>query len=101
MREAYSHEVSSAGFWPGAGLGEAAFYSYAYPEPAGYPGYAIEPDGAYYHQGLREFVLPYECVRTADRPDNTLLTFLLTTYEAAANLAQWDRRAVERSAAPR
>ena len=99
MREAYSHEVSSAGFWPGAGLGEAAFYSYAYPEPPGYPSYGVEPDGAYYHQGLREFVLPYECVRTADRPDKTLLTFLLTTYEAAANLAHWDRRSVERSAA--
>jgi hypothetical protein len=99
MREAYSHEVSSAGFWPGAGLGEPAFYSYAYPEPAGYRSYAIEPESAYYHQGLREFVLPYERVRTADEPDETLLTFLQTTYEAAANLAQWDRRALERSAA--
>ena len=68
MREAYSHEVSSAGFWPGAGLGQAAFYSYAYPEPPGYSRYAIEPDGAYYHQDLREFVLPYERVRRADRP---------------------------------
>jgi hypothetical protein len=95
MEDAYSHEVSSAGFWAGTGLGEAAFYAYAYPAPEGFSTAAIEPPAAYYHEGLGEFVLPYEAVRTADNPDAALLAFLQTTYEAAANLANWDRAALE------
>lgn len=95
MHEAYSHELSSAGFWPGAGLGEPAFYSYAYPEPAGYRDYPIRPNVAYYHDGLRELILPYDAVRTAEQPDETLLQFLQSAYEAAATLAQWDRRSLE------
>ncbi len=98
MEEAYSHEVSSAGFWPGAGLGEAAFYSYVYPEPDGFRRYAIEPDAATFHEELGEFILPYEAVRTAEDPDAALLRFLQTTYEAAAELAEWDRPALEREA---
>ncbi len=98
MREAYSHEVSSAGFWPGAGLGEPAFYSYAYPEPDGFRNYRIRPDAAYYHEGLRELILPYEAVRTAERPDETLLEFLQSAYDAAATLSRWDRQALERPA---
>lgn len=97
MREAYSHEVSSAGFWPGAGLGEAAFYSYAYPEPDGFRDFPVKPEAAYFHADLGEFVLPYEAVRGAKDPDATLLDFLQSTYEAAAELAQWDRPALERS----
>jgi Family of unknown function (DUF5996) len=96
MEEAYSHEVSSAGFWPGTGVGEAAFYAYAYPAPAGFSNYPVQPAAAYFHQALGEFILPYEAVRTADDPDQTLLSFLQTTYEAAAVLAAWDRRALER-----
>lgn len=96
MHEAYSHEVSSAGFWPGAGLGEAAFYSYTYPEPPGFREHPVEPDAAYYHEGMGEFVLPYEAVRTADDPDRALLRFLQSTYDAAADLARWDRPALER-----
>jgi hypothetical protein len=96
MEEAYSHEVSSAGFWPGAGLGEAAFYAYAYPEPKGFGEYPVQPDAAYYDKGLGEFLLPYAAVRTAHDPDSMLLDFLQTTYEAAANLAAWDRGALER-----
>jgi uncharacterized protein DUF5996 len=96
MEEAYSHEVSSAGFWPGAGLGEASFYAYAYPAPPGFAAYPVQPQAAYFHQVLGEFILPYESVRTADDPDKTLLSFLQTTYEAAAVLAHWDRRALER-----
>ena len=91
MREAYSHEVSSAGFWPGAGLGEPAFYSYAYPEPDGYRNAPIRPSAAYYHEGIREFILPYEAVRTAAEPDQALLEFLQTTYDAAATSSNWDR----------
>jgi hypothetical protein len=91
MREAYSHEVSSAGFWPGAGLGEPAFYSYAYPEPDGYRNSPIRPSAAYYHEGIREFILPYEAVRTAAEPDQALLEFLQTTYDAAATSSNWDR----------
>jgi hypothetical protein len=96
MEEAYSHEVSSAGFWPGAGLGEAAFYAYAYPEPKGFSEYHVHPEAAYYDKGLGEFILPYEAVRKANEPDTVLLDFLQTTYEAAANLASWDRNALER-----
>ncbi|RJQ70253.1 MAG: hypothetical protein C4519_20840 [Desulfobacteraceae bacterium] len=96
MQEAYSHEVSSAGFWPGAGLGEAAFYAYAYPEPRGFSEYPVRPEAAYYHKELGEFILPYQAVRTADEPDTLLLDFLQSTYEAAAELAGWDRIALER-----
>jgi hypothetical protein len=101
MEEAYSHEVSSAGFWPGAGVGEACFYAYAYPAPEAFAEYRVEPAAAYYHSTLGEFVLPYEAVRTAADPDAALLAFLQTTYEAAADLAKWDRRALERETAER
>ena len=96
MEEAYSHEVSSAGFWPGAGLGEAAFYSYAYPEPDGYRQYPVRPESAYYHEDLKEFILPYESIRIADEPGSVLLAFLQTTYEAAAESGGWNRDALER-----
>jgi hypothetical protein len=96
MEEAYSHELSSAGFWPGAGLGEAAFYAYAYPEPNGFSEFPVKPQAAYYHKELGEFLLPYEAVRTAPDPDAALLNFLQSTYEAAAELAGWDRGALER-----
>jgi hypothetical protein len=96
-REAYSHECISAGWWPGGGpLTEPAFYSYSYPEPPGYAEARVQPDAAYYHKDLREFVLPYEAVRTARRPDDMLLQFLQTTYEAGADLAGWNRQALER-----
>jgi hypothetical protein len=95
-REAYSHEVSSAGFWPGGGAIEySAFYSYAYPEPEGFRDAVVRPEGAFYSEQLREFILPYEIVRTAASPDETLLEFLQSTYEAAANAADWDRAALE------
>ncbi|MBP6015314.1 MAG: hypothetical protein KA586_01195 [Candidatus Promineofilum sp.] len=91
-REAYSHEVSSAGFWPGSESSPTPFfYSYAYPEPEGYSQAAIEPDAASYSDTFREFILPYDAVRTAAAPDATLLAFLQSTYDAAANLGQWDR----------
>lgn len=96
-REAYSHEVSSCGFWPGIGLGMPAFYAYVYPEPHGFKDYPVQPEGAYYHEGLREFILPYEVVRTANSPDDALLAFTQTSYEAAAILGKWDRLALERS----
>jgi hypothetical protein len=95
MQEAYSHEVSSAGFWPGGAGMDASFYSYAYPEPPGFKEAPVAPAGARYDETLREFVLPYEMVRTASDPDTTLLAFLQSTYEAAANAAQWDRAALE------
>jgi hypothetical protein len=94
--EAYSHEVSSAGFWPGNELVPyPAFYSYAYPEPAGFAEAKVEPDAAFYHQQLKEFILPYEAVRTAADPDAALLSFLQTSYAAAADLGGWDRAALE------
>jgi hypothetical protein len=96
MREAYSHEVSSCGFWPGnGGLGYPAFYAYAYPEPAGF-GAASVPPLASYNTELGQFILPYEAVRTADAPDELLLQFLQSTYEACADRAHWDRRGLER-----
>jgi hypothetical protein len=96
VREAYSHEVSSAGFWPGAvGFG-AVFYSYAYPEPEGYANAPVKPAAAFYSPELREFLLPYEAVRTSDSPDDTLMEFLQSTYDAAANFGKWDRAALER-----
>lgn len=98
-REAYSHEVSSCGFWPGGGaFPHPAFYSYAYPEPAGFSAASIRPAAAFYSNDFREFLLPYDAVRQAASPDAVLLEFLQTTYEAAASLAQWDRHALERQA---
>jgi hypothetical protein len=94
MVEAYSHQLSSAGFWPGGG-DEGAFYTYAYPIPEGFGDQAVEPAQAHYSDELGEFVLPYEAVRTAADPDETLLRFLQTTYEAAAELGGWDRGALE------
>jgi hypothetical protein len=97
-REAYSHEVSSAGFWPGGGpIPHAAFYSYAYPEPAGFRDARVKPDAAFWSKDLSEFVLPYDAVRQSRSPDATLLEFLQTTYEAAADSAKWDRSALERT----
>lgn len=96
MEEAYSHELSSAGFWPGAGLGEAAFYAYAYPEPDGFKTYDVEPSAAHYHHDLSEFILPYKAVQTATDSDAALLVFLQSSYEAAADLADWDRATLER-----
>lgn len=90
-REAYSHEVSSAGFWPGNASSPPFFYSYAYPEPEGYSRANVEPDGAYYSDTFREFILPYDVVRTAAAPDKALLAFLQSTYDAAADLGGWDR----------
>ncbi len=97
MWEAYSHEVSSCGYWPGPPGEEGVFYAYAYPEPAGYRDAPIAPDGARWDDELGEFVLPYELVRTAPDPDALLLEFLQSTYEAAADAAAWDRAALERS----
>ena len=99
-RDAYSHEVSSCGFWPGAPGVEAMFYSYAYPEPPGYSEYSIAPATASYNKDFGEFVLPYEAMRTSADPDGALLAFLQSTYEAAANLAHWDRAALEAKPAP-
>jgi hypothetical protein len=97
MREAYSHEVSSAGFWPGdARFPEAAFYAYAYPEPPGFAEAPLRPAAARYDRTLGEFILPYAAVRTAPDPSRAVLEFLQSTYEAAANLARWDRPALER-----
>ncbi|HEV8677800.1 MAG TPA: DUF5996 family protein, partial [Stellaceae bacterium] len=99
-REAYSHEVSSCGFWPGnGGFGKAAFYCYAYPEPPGFAAATVAPPGAYYFEEYGEFVLPYDAVREAERPREALLEFLESTYAAAADLGQWDRTALERSPA--
>jgi hypothetical protein len=96
-REAYSHEVSSAGYWPGGGgIDDAAFYAYAYPEPAGFREARVEPAEAYYHDTMRLFLLPYEVVRGATDPDRAVLSFLQSTYEAAADHGDWDRAALER-----
>jgi hypothetical protein len=96
-REAYSDEVSSAGFWAGGGdIKGTEFYSYASPEPAGYSEYKIGPAAAYYHPQMKEFLLMYDDVRAADSPKDALMKFLQTTYEAAANLAKWDRKNLER-----
>jgi len=96
MRDAYSHEVISHGFWPGnATLPGPVFYAYAVPEPAGLKEARIRPDGAYYHRELGEFILPYERVRTAPSPDRAILDFVESTYDAAATLAHWDRAALE------
>ncbi len=100
MREAYSHEVSSCGFWPGGGpVAGAAFYSYAYPQPPGFAAAAVRPSGAYWQKELGEFILPYDAVRQAKAPDDLLLEFLESSYAAAADLAEWDRAALERGPA--
>jgi hypothetical protein len=96
MWEAYSHEVSSCGYWPGPPGEEGVFYAYAYPEPPGYRDTPISPAGAFWDDELGEFVLPYEKVRTAPDPDALLLDFLQSTYVAAASTAGWDRAALER-----
>ena len=96
-RESYSHEVISHGWWPGGGpVNEPAFYAYAAPEPPGFKTVVVEPIAAFYSQEFSEFVLPYEAVRTAASPEADLRAFLHTTYDAAAQLAQWDRDALER-----
>jgi hypothetical protein len=97
MQEAYSHEVSSAGFWPGGGdIKGPAFYSYTAPEPAGFQTYRVRPDAALYHSGMGEFVLMYDDIREAASPQKELMAFLASTYEAGANLAKWDRASLER-----
>jgi hypothetical protein len=98
-RDAYSHEVISHGFWPGsAPVLEPAFYAYAVPEPEGLKTVRVEPEAAYYHMGLNEFILPYEAVRTAASPDAAIIAFVDSTYHHAATLAGWDRTALERHA---
>jgi hypothetical protein len=95
-REAYSHEVSSAGFWPGGGaIDHAAFYSYAYPVPDGFAAAPVRPQAAFFHEAMGEFILPYDAVRGAHAPDEVLLDFLQSTYDAAADAAGWDRTALE------
>jgi hypothetical protein len=97
-KEAYSHEVSSVGFWPGSGdVKEPVFYSYASPEPEGFKDYRARPDAASYRKGLGEFLLPYEEVRQSASPGTSLLDFCQSTYEAAATLGKWDRTALEKS----
>jgi hypothetical protein len=95
-REAYSHEVSSAGFWPGGGpIDYPAFYSYAYPAPEGFSAAPVRPAQAFFSRDLGEFILPYDAMRTASDPDGALIDFLQSTYAAAADLAKWDRAALE------
>jgi hypothetical protein len=95
-REAYSHEVSSAGFWPGSGaIDYPAYYSYAYPAPEGFADARVRPEAAFWSKELGEFILPYDAVRTAREPERELMAFLQSTYEAAADLAKWDRPALE------
>lgn len=95
--EAYSHEVSSCGFWPGGGpIDEPVFYAYTYPEPDGFSQCPTQPAEAFYHKELGEYLLPYDVVRTAESPDDILLSFLESTYEAAATCGNWDRRLLER-----
>jgi hypothetical protein len=96
MREAYSHEVSSAGFWPGGGgIDFAAFYSYAYPTPERFKEQQVQPSAEYFYAQLGEFLLPYDAVRTASDPEAVLLEFLQSTYDAAASTANWDRESLE------
>jgi Family of unknown function (DUF5996) len=98
MAEAYSHEVSSCGFWPGnGGYGRAAFYVYAYPEPQGYGDTRLSTSEGFYDKNVGQFILPYDAVRTARDPDALLLSFLQETYAAAADLAKWDRKNLERA----
>jgi hypothetical protein len=95
-QEAYSHEVISHGFWPGGNGVQAAFYSYAAPEPGGLSESKIKPAAAFYSQEMKEFLLPYDAVRQSPSPENALMDFCQSTYEAGANLAKWDRKALER-----
>jgi hypothetical protein len=98
-REAYSHEVSSAGFFAGGGpVPYPAFYSYGYPTPPGFADAPVKPEAAFFSKDLGEFILPYDAVRQSASPDATLLDFLQSTYEAAANLGKWDRASLERQA---
>jgi hypothetical protein len=98
MREAYSHEVSSCGFWPGnGGYGRPAFYSYAYPEPPGFGQFRIGQEQTFYDADLGQFILPYDAVRAAASPDDAVMRFLQGSYEAAADLGGWDRAALERT----
>jgi hypothetical protein len=97
MNEAYSHECSSVGFWPGnGGYGKAAFYAYAYPEREGFGAARVRPPGAAYNSDVGQFLLDYDAVRTATSPDDTLLDFMQSTYEAAANSGKWNRKILER-----
>ncbi len=97
MVEAYSHECSSCGFWPGDGMARPpAFYAYSYPEPPGYPARSVEPSGAYYDMQAKEFLLPYDRLRTAPAPGDMLLRFFQSAYEAAADLGTWERASLER-----
>jgi len=96
VREAYSHEISSCGFWPGSGpIPYPAFYAYAYPEPPGFAEARVKPAEAFYNTDLREFILPYDAVRLSSSPDEMLLDFFQSSYEAAAELGQWDRSSLE------
>jgi len=102
MREAYSHEVISHGFWPGSGpVLEPAFYAYAVPEPAGFNELRARPEAAFYHRELGEFILPYEAVRTSETPEAAIHAFVESTYEHGADLAGWDRAALETRSAER
>ena len=102
MQDAYSHEVISHGFWPGSGpIREAAFYAYAVPEPDGLKTARVQPDAAYYHAEMNEFILPYEAVRTASSPEAAIAAFVDSTYAAAATLGKWDRSALERQGVQR
>lgn len=94
-REAYSHEVASAGFWPGDPGRDPAFYAYAYPAPPGFDAAPVSPAAAHWDAGLGEFILPYAAVRAEDDPDAALCAFLQSTYEAAADLGGWDRAALD------
>lgn len=94
--EAYSHEVISHGFWPGGNGFEAAFYAYAAPEPTGFGEARVKPDAAFYSKDVNEFFLPYDAVRKSSSPEDALMDFCQSTYEAGANLAGWDRKALER-----
>jgi hypothetical protein len=101
VRDAYSHEVISHGFWPGSGaLLEPALYAYAVPDPPGFKDAKVRPDAAFFHQELGEFILPYEAVRTALSPEAAVRAFVDSTYAAAADTAKWDRAALERRATP-
>jgi Family of unknown function (DUF5996) len=97
MREAYSHEVISHGFWPGSGpVLEPAFYSYAVPEPDGFKAARVQPDAAFYHGELNEFILPYEAARTSASPDEAIASFVESTYRAGATLGRWDTASLDR-----
>jgi hypothetical protein len=98
--EAYSHEVISHGFWPGGNATQAAFYAYAAPEPTGFGEAKVKPDSAFYAKEVSEFFLPYDAVRKSSSPENTLMDFCQSTYEAGANLANWDRKTLERTRGP-